>query len=342
MTTLKALSQDLGLEFRGPPETQIASVGTITGARSDQITFLANPGYRQFLETTQAAAVILREQDAELCDHPAIFSKDPYVTYAQVAARFAPATDFSPAIHPTAVIAEDARLAADLYVGPYAVIESGAEVGPGTYIGPHCIVGRDSRIGSACRLVARASIMHQVTLGNRVLVHPGAIIGSDGFGLAMNGDHWLKVPQLGGVRIGDDCEIGANTTIDRGALDDTVLGADVRLDNQVQIAHNVVIGAHTALAGCAAVAGSAVIGQYCMIGGGAGVLGHLEVTDHVTLTAMTLVTHSIKEPGTYSSGAPLQPNQTWRKNAARMRRLDELVRRVTALERKLKNDNTNR
>ncbi|HEX7111477.1 MAG TPA: UDP-3-O-(3-hydroxymyristoyl)glucosamine N-acyltransferase, partial [Mizugakiibacter sp.] len=173
----------------------------------------------------------------------------------------------------------------------------------------------------------------RVTLGKRVLVHPGAVLGADGFGLAFERDHWIKVPQLGGVRIGDDCEVGANTTIDRGALGDTVLEEDVRLDNQIQIAHNVKIGAHTALAGCAAVAGSAKIGRYCLIGGSAGILGHLEVADRVTITAMSLVTHSIREPGEYSSGSPLEPNRRWRRNAARIRHLDELARRVAALEK---------
>ncbi|MEO7066086.1 MAG: UDP-3-O-(3-hydroxymyristoyl)glucosamine N-acyltransferase, partial [Rhodanobacter sp.] len=183
------------------------------------------------------------------------------------------------------------------------------------------------------RLVARVTLVTRVTLGQRVLIHPGAVIGADGFGLAFDQDHWIKLPQLGGVRIGDDCEIGANTTIDRGALEDTVLEEDVRLDNQIQIAHNVHIGAHTAMAGCAAVAGSARIGRYCMIGGNAGVLGHLELADRVTITAKSLVTHSIHEAGEYSSGTPLQENQQWRKNAARFKHLDEHVRQLMALEK---------
>jgi UDP-3-O-[3-hydroxymyristoyl] glucosamine N-acyltransferase len=196
----------------------------------------------------------------------------------------------------------------------------------------------DCTVGAQSRLVARVTLVTRVTLGKRVLVHPGAVIGSDGFGLAFDPgafDHggWLKLPQLGGVRIGDDCEIGANTTIDRGALDDTVLEEDVRLDNQIQIAHNVYVGAHTAMAGCAAVAGSARIGRYCMIGGNAGVLGHLELADRVTITAKSLVTHSIREPGEYSSGVPLQDNRLWRKNAARFKHLDEYARRLSALEK---------
>lgn len=338
MITLKSLSDELGLERRGCDTNPISSVGTIASALPDQISFLANPAYRQFLETTKAAAVIMSEEDASSCSVPALIADNPYATYARVAAKFAPKPTASPGAHSTAVVAESAQIDPTASIGPYCVIEDNAIIGPHCVLGPHCLVGTGSRIGAATRLVGSVTILHDVVIGKRSLVHPGAVIGSDGFGLAMDGDSWLKVPQLGSVRIGDDCEIGANSTIDRGALEDTVLGNDVRLDNQVQIAHNVKIGDHTALAGCAAVAGSAVIGQYCMIGGRAGVLGHLELTDRVTLTAMTLVSHSIREPGTYSSGTPLQANATWRKNAARLKKLDDLARRVIALERKDKND----
>jgi len=185
-------------------------------------------------------------------------------------------------------------------------------------------------VGAGSELVARVTLVTRVRIGQRVLVHPGAVLGADGFGLAMDADRWLKVPQLGGVVIGDDCEIGANTTIDRGAIEDTILEADVRLDNQIQIGHNVHVGAHTAMAGCSAVAGSARIGRYCLIGGGAGVLGHLEICDKVVVTAMSLVSRSINEPGEYSSGTPLMDNRSWRKNAARFKQLDAFVRRLRA------------
>jgi UDP-3-O-[3-hydroxymyristoyl] glucosamine N-acyltransferase len=195
-------------------------------------------------------------------------------------------------------------------------------------IGPGCVIGDDCVVGAGSELVARVTLVTRVRLGQRVTVHAGAVLGAAGFGLAMEGGKWLNVPQLGGVVIGDDCEIGANTTIDRGAIEDTVLEEDVRLDNQIQIGHNAFIGAHTAMAGCAAVAGSARIGRYCLIGGGAGVLGHLEVCDKVMVTAMSLVTHSIREPGEYSSGTPLMDNRNWRKNAARFKQLDALARRI--------------
>ena len=208
-----------------------------------------------------------------------------------------------------------------------------SRVGAGAVVGPGCVIGDDCVVGAGSELVARVTLVMRVAIGKRVRVHPGAVIGADGFGLAMSDDgdgQWLKVPQLGGVVIGDDCEIGANTTIDRGALDDTVLEADVRLDNQIQIGHNVHIGAHTAMAGCSAVAGSARIGRYCLIGGGAGVLGHLELCDRVVVTAMSLVSHSIREPGEYSSGTPLMDNRSWRRNAARFKQLDAFVRRMGA------------
>jgi UDP-3-O-[3-hydroxymyristoyl] glucosamine N-acyltransferase len=206
-------------------------------------------------------------------------------------------------------------------------------VGSGSVLGPGCVIGDDCVVGDGCELIARVTLVTRVRLGHRVLIHPGAVIGADGFGLAMDSGHWIKVPQLGGVVIGDDCEIGANTTIDRGALDDTVLEEDVRLDNQIQIGHNVRIGAHTAMAGCSAAAGSARIGRYCLIGGAAGVLGHLEICDRVVVTAMSLVTSSITEPGEYSSGTPLTDNRTWRKNAARFKQLDALARRVLAADK---------
>jgi len=227
--------------------------------------------------------------------------------------------------------ARDARLVVERAPGHAAGMIY--DIGEGAVLGPHCIIGDDCTIGAHSRLVARVTLVTRVQLGCRVLIHPGAVLGADGFGLAFDRDHWLKVPQLGGVRIGDDCEIGANTTIDRGALEDTVLEEDVRLDNQIQIAHNVHIGAHSALAGCSAVAGSARIGRYCMIGGNAGVLGHLELADRVTITAKSLVTHSIRESGEYSSGVPLQDNRQWRRNATRFKHLDEIARRLSALEK---------
>ncbi|UXI66803.1 UDP-3-O-(3-hydroxymyristoyl)glucosamine N-acyltransferase [Tahibacter amnicola] len=330
------IAQRFGLELRGDADLPICGIATLSAAGPNQLSFLSNPQYRNQLQTTRAAAVILREDDAALREGAALVARDPYVTYAKVAALFESLPAALPGVHPTAVVDASARVHPDASVGPQCVVEAGSVVEAGAILGPGCIVGPDCHVGAQCRLTARVTLVTRVRLGRRVLIHPGAVIGSDGFGIAFDRDHWVKVPQLGGVTIGDDCEIGANCTIDRGALEDTLLEDDVRLDNQIQIAHNVVIGAHTAMAGCSAVAGSARIGRYCLIGGGAGILGHLSIADRVTVTAMSLVTHSIHAAGEYSSGTPIQENRQWRRNAARFRQLDELARRVKAIEKDAK------
>lgn len=328
---LGEIAERFGLELKGDPAKPIRGVSTLASAADDQIGFLANPRYRSQLATTAAAAVIVGPKDASEADGrqtSLLVAGEPYVAFARVASLFEHERPPAPGIHPTAVTAESARIAATASIGPHCVIEDGAVIEEGAVIGPHCAIGPDCVVGTQSRLSARVVLVGRVRLGRRVLVHPGAVIGADGFGLAFDRDHWIKVPQLGGVVIGDDCEIGANTTIDRGALEDTVLEEDVRLDNQIQIAHNVRIGAHTAIAGCAAIAGSSRIGRYCLIGGGAGIIGHLTIADRVTITAMSLVTHSIREPGEYSSGTPIQESRLWRRNAARFKHLDQLARHV--------------
>ncbi|MFC4728506.1 UDP-3-O-(3-hydroxymyristoyl)glucosamine N-acyltransferase [Coralloluteibacterium thermophilus] len=328
--TLGELAERFGVDVRGDASTRIHGVATLARAAAGQLAFLANPRYRSDLERTGAEAVVLREADAEACPVPCLVARDPYATFARIAALFDPTPALQPGIHPSSVVAADATVDPGAEIGPFVSIGARSVVHAGAYVGPGCVIGEDCVVGPESRLVARVTLVTRVRLGARVLVHPGAVLGADGFGLAMEQGRWLKVPQLGGVTVGDDCEIGANTTIDRGAMDDTVLGEDVRLDNQIQIAHNVRIGAHTAMAGCSAVAGSATIGRYCLIGGGAGVLGHLELADRVTITSMSLVTHSIREPGEYSSGTPIQDNRSWRRNAARFKQLDTLARRVKA------------
>jgi UDP-3-O-[3-hydroxymyristoyl] glucosamine N-acyltransferase len=322
---LSELAGRFGLELRGA-DIHITGVGTLAQAGPGQLGFLANPRYRAALADSGAAAVVLREDDAAAAPMPVLVARDPYASFAKIAALFENRPAHAPGVHASAVVADGARVDPSAHIGPGCVVDSTATVGPGAVIGPGSVVGPDCEVGADCELVARVTLVARVRLGNRVRVHPGAVIGSAGFGLAMEDGRWLNVPQLGGVRIGDDCEIGANTTIDRGALGDTVLEEDVRLDNQIQIGHNVHIGAHTAMAGCSAVAGSARIGRYCLVGGGAGILGHLEICDRVTLTAMSLVSRSIHHPGEYSSGLPLQDNRSWRRNAARFKRLDEMAR----------------
>jgi UDP-3-O-[3-hydroxymyristoyl] glucosamine N-acyltransferase len=337
-STVAGLAERFGLVASGDGARVIDGVGTLAGAGPSQLSFLSNSKYSGQLAATRAGVVVLREADLAACPTAALVASDPYVAYAKLAALFERMPAAAAGIHPSAVVADSAQVDPGASVGPGCVVGERAVIAEGVVLGPHCIVGEDCTVGAHSRLVARVTLVTRVTLGQRVLVHPGAVIGSDGFGLAFDRDHWIKLPQLGGVRIGDDCEIGANTTIDRGALDDTVLEEDVRLDNQIQIAHNVHVGAHTAMAGCAAVAGSARIGRYCMIGGNAGVLGHLELADRVTITAKSLVTHSIREPGEYSSGVPLQDNRQWRKNAARFKHLDEYARRLSTLEKDSDNE----
>ncbi|MGH8112752.1 MAG: UDP-3-O-(3-hydroxymyristoyl)glucosamine N-acyltransferase [Rhodanobacteraceae bacterium] len=327
------LARRFGLEPRGEPAGTIDGVAPLATAGPDQLAFLTSTHHASELAKTRAGVVVLRAEHAEASPVPVLIAADPYVAYARIAALFERTPAAATGIHPSALVDAGARVDPMASVGPACVIAGGATIQAGAILGPQCVIGPDCVVGARCRLVASVTLVTRVTLGQRVLIHPGAVLGADGFGIARDADAWVKVPQLGGVRIGDDCEIGANTTIDRGTLDDTVLEEDVRLDNQIQVAHNVRIGAHSALAGCAAVAGSARIGRDCLIGGSAGVLGHLELADGVTITAMTLVTHSIHKAGVYSSGAPIEENGAWRRNAARMRQLDAMARRITALER---------
>jgi UDP-3-O-[3-hydroxymyristoyl] glucosamine N-acyltransferase len=330
------LADRLGLALHGDPDTVVSGVATLARAGAGDLGFLANPRYRSQLGATRAGIVVMREADAQGYAGTALLAGDPYAAFARAAALFEAREPLAPGIHASAVVDPTARVDAGAHVGAFASIGARSVVEAGACVGPGCVVGEDCSVGAGSELVARVVLVRRVRLGRRVLVHPGAVLGADGFGIALeqpaSGEpHWLKVPQLGGVVVGDDCEIGANTTIDRGALDDTVLEEDVRLDNQIQVGHNVRIGAHTAMAGCSAIAGSARIGRYCLIGGGAGVLGHLELCDRVVVTAMSLVTHSIREPGEYSSGTPLMDNRGWRKAAARFRQLDALARRLGAL-----------
>lgn len=320
--TLGDLAQRFGLEVRGDASRRVSGVATLASAGPEHLGFLANPRYRRELGATHAGALVLRAEDAEHWPGDALIARDPYAAFARVAALFEPREAITPGIHPSAVIAPDAVIDPAACIGPQVVIGARSRVAAGAFIGPACVIGEDCEIGESCELIARVTLVCRVRLEARVRIHPGAVLGADGFGLAMHEGRWIKVPQLGGVRIGTDCEIGANTTIDRGALDDTVLEEDVRLDNQIQIGHNVVIGAHTAMAGCVAVAGSARIGRYCLIGGAAGIAGHIEIADKVVVQAMSLVTHSLRESGTYGSSIPAREARAWRRTLAKLNRLD--------------------
>ncbi|MFC3549947.1 UDP-3-O-(3-hydroxymyristoyl)glucosamine N-acyltransferase [Lysobacter cavernae] len=327
--TAQELAERFALGLHGDGAVRVHGVGTLAKAGPAQLAFLANPRYRGQLATSRAGVVVMREDDASGFEGTALLARDPYAAFAKMSALFEPRPQYAPGVHPSAVIADSAVVDPQAHVGPFVSIGARSRVEAGAVLGPGCVIGDDCVVGAGSELIARVTLVTRVRLGQRVVVHPGAVLGAAGFGLAMEAGRWLNVPQLGGVVIGDDCEIGANTCIDRGAIEDTVLEEDVRLDNQIQIGHNVQIGAHSAMAGCSAAAGSARIGRYCLIGGGAGVLGHLEICDKVVVTAMSLVTSSIREPGEYSSGTPLMDNRSWRKNAARFKQLDAIARRTT-------------
>ena len=322
--------------LQGDKTLPVTGVATLEQAGPQEISFFTHSRYRKQLEKTQAAAVILTSENKTLSPVATLVSKNPQLAYAKIAALFSPKLEQQQrGIHPAAWVSERAQVAADAWIGPHSTVEAEAIVGSRSFLGPNCVIGQGVKIGADCQLIANVSICHHSTLGERVIVHPGAVIGGDGFGLANNQGRWVKIPQLGSVIIGDDVEIGCNTTIDRGALDNTIIEQGVKLDNQIQIAHNVRIGAHTAIAGCVGIAGSAHIGRYCSIGGGVGIAGHLEIVDHVVVTGMSLVAKSITKPGVYSSGLTVEPNRVWNKINVRLRRLEAITRRLWVLEKKL-------
>jgi UDP-3-O-[3-hydroxymyristoyl] glucosamine N-acyltransferase len=338
--TLGQIAAAVGARLRGgDANTQVTGVATLQNAQPQQISFLTNSRYRQYLATTRACAVILSPRHVDHCALPALVSANPHATYARTAALFTHQHRHPCGIHPTAVVSSSAQIAESAWVGPLCTVAEDAIIERGVFIGPHCVIDERVVLGAETFLVANVTVCHDVCIGQRVVIHPGVVIGSDGFGLADEDGHWIKVPQLGGVKIGDEVEIGANTTIDRGTLEDTILEEDVKLDNQIQIAHNVHIGAHTAIAGCVGIAGSVRIGRHCSLAGGVGIAGHLEIVDHVHITGMSLVTRSITQPGTYSSGIPVTSNRLWNKISARLRKLDDFARRLTALEKTLRADN---
>ncbi|WP_414704067.1 UDP-3-O-(3-hydroxymyristoyl)glucosamine N-acyltransferase [Pseudomonas sp. UBA2684] len=333
--TLGQLAERSGATLRGAANKAISGLATLQEARPDQLTFLANPQYRKYLNDCQAGAVLLTAADADAYSGDALIVANPYLAYAQLSHLFDRKPQAVAGAHPTALIAVDAQVDPSASIAAYAVIESGAQIAAGVTVGAHCVVGARSVIGEGGWLAPRVTLYHDVHIGKRVVIQSGAVIGGEGFGFANEKGVWQKIAQIGGVRIGDDVEIGANTTIDRGALSDTLIGNGVKLDNQIMIAHNVQIGDNTAMAGCAGISGSTKIGKNCMIAGGVGMVGHIEVCDGVFVTGMTMVTRSITEPGSYSSGTAMQPAAEWRKSAARIRQLDDMARRLQQLEKQL-------
>jgi UDP-3-O-[3-hydroxymyristoyl] glucosamine N-acyltransferase len=331
--TLGEIAVRFGLELRGDPGHMVSSIGTLGGAGPGQLAFLANPRLLTRLAETRAGAVVLSPSLADSCPVPSLLSAYPHATFARIAAWLHPAPASPPGIHPTAVVAPDAQIDPHASIGPLVVVGARSRIGARAAIGPGCVLGEDVELAEDVQLVARVTVHHGVSIGPRSILHPGCVVGADGFGYGPEQGRWIKVPQVGRVRVGADVEIGANTTIDRGAIDDTLIGEGVKIDNQVQVGHNCRIGPHTAIAGCVGIAGSTVIGARCQIAGGVGIAGHLSICDDVVISAASVVFNDIAEPGVYSSGIPVEKGAEWRKVVARLKRIDGLARRVNALAR---------
>jgi len=341
MLSLGEVADLIGAECHGDNLVTVGSVADIQTANEGQISFITNTSYIKYLETTTASAVIcsskqLSETAIKAANTNLLLMDNPYLGYARVAQLFDTTPGQEPGIHPTAIIAEDARLAKSVSIGAHAVIGNSCVIGENVIIGPGCHLGDKVTLGDDSRLWAGVNIYHGTKIGKRAVLQSGCVIGSDGFGFANNSGQWVKIPQLGSVIIGDDFEAGANTTIDRGALNNTLIGNGVKLDNLVHIAHNVEIGDGSAMAATTGIAGSTVIGKGCTFAGRSSVIGHLEICDNVHLTVSTLLTRSISEPGIYSSGDVAQNTKEWKRKTARIRNLDKLFLKVRNLEKELK------
>lgn len=331
--SLGELATKYGCDLTGDPDVVVDSVATLENAGPNALSFLANSKLKQQLFSTKAAVVVLRAEDAPDCPVAALIIDDPYVAYARMAAAIQPLPTIMPGVHASAVVHESADIAgsaqidAHVYIGEHTVIGENVYVGPGTVIGPDC------SIGDGCRFIANVSLPRKVTIGDRGVFHPGSVIGADGFGNATTSEGWVKVPQVGGVRIGNDVEIGSNTTIDCGAIADTVIEDGVRIDNMCMIGHNVHIGAHTAMAAMTGIAGSSTIGKRCMFGGQSGAAGHLTICDDVIVSGRGMIIKDISEPGVYASHFPSENVRDWNRRVARFRRIETLYDRVEKLEK---------
>lgn len=333
--TLTELVARFGGELVGDGARTVRQVAPLDRAKPDQIGFVSQSKYLSQLAGTRAGAVILPVDARDATDLPRILTANPYLYFARVSALLNPPPLAPAGVHPAATVAPDAEIAADASVAAGAVVGCGARIGARTVIGPNCVVGDHVRIGADCLLHANVTVYHRCEVGDRAILHAGCVIGADGFGFAPNDDQWEKIPQIGRVLIGDDVEIGACTTIDRGALEDTVIEEGVKLDNLIQVAHNVRIGAHTAIAACTGIAGSAKIGRHCTIGGAAMIFGHIEIADGTRISTNTLITKSLPKAGTYTSALPFSEHGEWLKNAAHLRNLDNMARRIRELEKRI-------
>ncbi|PVZ64904.1 UDP-3-O-(3-hydroxymyristoyl)glucosamine N-acyltransferase [Pelagibaculum spongiae] len=332
---LSDIAQQLEAELVGDGELEITGLSTLETATAGQMTFLANRKYESQLEQTKASVVIVHPDQAEQAPCAVLKMQNPYLGFAMATRLFDTAPKANGLIHPSAVIAEDAEIGSNVTIGAFTVIDSGARIGDNCMIGARCSVGQNSVLGESCRLWDGVTLYHDVKVGQRAILHSGSVLGADGFGFANEQGRWVKIHQLGGVTLGDDVEVGVATAIDRGALTDTIIGNGVKIDNQVQIAHNVQIKDHCALAGQSGVAGSSTLGKRCTIAGGGGVSGHLELTDDVHVMAMTMISRSVNKPGMYASPTPMQPHRDWLKNSVRFRHLDKMARQISELQKSL-------
>ena len=331
--SLGELAVRFGCELRGDPAATVDSVAALSQAGPRAVSFLANPKYVTQLADTRAGAVILDARSAASARVPVLVAANPHATFARVAKLLHPDPPLNPGVHPAATVSRSAQVDASSEIAAGAFVGDDARIGAGCYIGPGSVVERGARIGDHCRLVARVVIGPRVSLGQRCIVQPGAVVGGDGFGYAPEKGTWVKVPQLGSVVVGDDVEIGANTTIDRGALEDTVIEEGVKLDNLIMIAHNCRIGAHSALAACVAIAGSSVLGKRCILGGRVGLTGHITLCDDVVVLGTSFISHSISKPGVYSSALPSEEAGVWRRIVGRIKRLDSMAKRLRNVEK---------
>ena len=332
--TLGEIATLLNLQLVGDEQCIITSLGTLKNAAAGQLSFLSNPSYVSQLKSCNASAVIVEAKYAESCKYNALISKAPYVSFAEATALFDDAPIREAFVHPSASIHETADLAGSVYIGPNVVIEENVKIGETCSIGSGCFLGENVELGSNCDLHSNVSIYHRVTVGDNAIIHSGSVIGADGFGFAFDGEKSVKIRQLGGVDIGNDVEIGSCSTIDRGALEDTIICDGVKIDNQVQIGHNCKIGENSIICGCTGIAGSVTIGKHCVLGGGSGAVGHISIADKVHVSARTLVSESISEPGVYSSGTWHMKTSEWKRSNIHFKQLDSIVKRLKKLEKK--------
>ena len=331
--TLSQLAEKIGAEFIGDGDCVIDSVAPIQDAHASAISFVASAKYSKYLLNSKAAAVIVTAELAKDLTIPALIVKNPRAENARLTALLYPVTRPEAGIHSSAVVDKNAEVDSSAFIGANCVVESGAKIAAAAYIGPGCVIGRNSEIGHNTCLHANVTVYEGCELGEHCIIHSSTVIGADGFGFEHDDGEWVKIPQVGGVKIGNHVEIGACSTVDRGAVNDTVIEDGVKLDNHIQIAHNVKVGAHTVMSNGVGVAGSTTIGKNCLIGGMTGIKDHIEIVDNVIITAMSLVSKSLTKAGSYSSNTPIDDTKTWRKNSARFRQLDELARRIQKLEK---------